>query len=227
MPTKKSLVIFAASVAVIGGLLWFSADKPPAEASLISGNSVTVTSLTPGNTAGKLGKAEDAAHSSGDTIVGVGAVVETTTGGTSATDGEYALPTLNSDGALRVQVVPHTYNGASVYRNLDIDETTGTTTQQVKATAGVLYRCAVTNDTASTKEYVKFYNAASLTGSAAGTETPVITLPIAGATTLTLDFGAIGYYFDTGLTIAATTGIADNDTGAPATNAVVVNCLYK
>lgn len=187
----------------------------------------TITSVTPGTGASNLGKAEDAAHASSDVGVPSLFVVETTSGGTSATDGDYAVGTLNSDGAQRVQIVPHTTGGLSVYRNLDIDETTGTTTQQLKGSAGVLYSCAITNDTAATKEYVKFYNAVSLTGSAAGTETPVITLPIAGATTIILNFGASGYAFDTGMTLAATTGIADADTGAPAANAVVVNCFYK
>ena len=199
----------------------------PGFATPIGGNSVTVTSVTPGNTAGKLGKTEDAAHSSGDTGVLQLQVVETTSGGTSATDGDYASPTLNSDGAQRVQSVPHTVGGLSIYSNLDIDETTATTTQQMKAAAGILYQCAVSNNTASTVEYVKFYDATALTGSAAGTETPVVTLPIAGASTIMLNFGPHGLQFSTGMTIAATTGVAVADTGAPAANAVVVNCAYK
>lgn len=196
-----------------------------AYASPIAGASVNILSLIPGTAANRLGKAEDAAHASGDTGVAAFGVVETTNGGTSSTDGDYAAVTLNSLGATRVALTPQSQEGWSVYRNLDIDETTGTTTQQLKSSAGVLHSCSITNDTASTKEYVKFYNAASLTGSAAGTETPVMTIPIAGATTIQL--GAIDYYFDTGMTIAATTAIADNDTGASASNAVQVNCTYK
>jgi hypothetical protein len=173
------------------------------------------------------GHTEDAPAVSGDVGVVNLFQVETTTGGTSATDGDYAVPTLNGDGATRVQTVPHTTGGLSIYRNLDVDETTGTTTQQMKATAGVLYSCALTNDTAATKEYIKFYDAVSLTGSAAGTETPVLTVPLPAASTLMLNFGSLGVNFATGITVAATTGIADNDTGAPAANAVVLNCGFK
>lgn len=211
-----ALLLIAATVSV----------APLVGATPIAGQSTNVVSLIPGTTASKLGKAEDAAHASGDVGVMMLGVQSTTLGGLGGTTGDYVPPQMNAAGALYVQSVPNTTGGASVYSNIDIDETTGTTTQQMKASAGTLYSCAVTNDTASTKEYVKFYNAVSLTGSAAGTETPVITLPIAGATTLFLNFPT-GYSFDTGMTVAATTGIAVADTGAPATNAVVINCTYK
>ncbi len=215
------------SIIALAATLLLNALPLVSLASPISGSSVVVTTVSPGTTATKLGKVEDAAHTSGDTgVMGLG-VVTTTEAGTTATNGDYSPITLNGIGATRIQVTGNIVGGLSVYRNLDIDETTGTTTQQLKATAGTLYQCLITNDTASTKEYVKFYNAASLTGSAAGTETPVITIPIVGATTMQVSFGGAGYSFDTGMTLAATTGIADNDTGAPAANAVVVNCFYK
>lgn len=199
----------------------------PTMASAISGNSVTVTSITPGGTTNKLGKVEDVAHASGDTgVMGLG-VVTTTEAGTTATNGDYSPFTVNAIGATRIQITGNTVGGLSVYSNLDIDETTGTTTQQLKSSAGTLYHCVITNDTAATKEYIKFYNATALTGSAAGTETPVITIPLAAATTQQVSFGGAGYSFDTGMTLAATTGIAVADTGAPAANAVVVNCFYK
>lgn len=189
------------------------------------GGSFGVTSVLPGVTASSAGKAEDAAHSTGDVGTAFWGIVETTNGGTSSTDGDYAGLTLNSLGALRTSATPQSQEGWSLYSNIDIDETSGTTTQQLKATAGVLHGCSISNNTASTVEYVKFYNAASLTGSAAGTETPVMTVPIAGATTIQLN--SIDYYFDTGMTLAATTGVAVADTGAPAANAIVVNCTFK
>ena len=170
---------------------------------------------------------EDSAHTTADQGVMTLGVVTTSGAATSATDGDYAGLTLNAVGGLRVTQVGDTVGGLSVYSNLDIDESTATTTQQLKGSAGTLYSCIVSNNTAATVEYVKFYNATALTGSAAGTETPVITLPIAGASTIVVNFGAAGYSFSTGMTVAATTGIAVADTGAPAANAIVLNCFYK
>lgn len=171
---------------------------------------------------------EDAPATSGDQGIQGLTVRSDTPAATAGTTGDYQPMITGANGAIFVQSIGGTTGGLSVYRNLDVDETTGTTTQQVKATAGTLYQCAVTNDTAATKEYVKFYDAVSLTGSAAGTEIPIITLPIAGATTQMVNFGGnLGVNFATGLTVAATTGIADADTGAPATNAIIINCAYK
>lgn len=197
------------------------------QATPIGGNSVTVTSVTPGTATTRLGKAEDAAHTSGDVGVMPLGVRNDTLESLGGTDGDFVPTQFNADGALYSQITPSTTGGLSVYSNLDIDETTATTTQQMKASAGTLYSCLISNNTAATVEYVKFYNATALTGSAAGTETPVITLPIAGASTIVANFGPSGYSFGTGMTLAATTGIAVADTGAPAANAIVVNCFYK
>ena len=98
--------------------------------------------------------------------------------------------------------------------------------QQIKASAGVLFAAHICNRSAGTK-YVKFYNSTSAT---AGTETPFLTIPVEGNATnnvtMNLLCGPRGVYFDTGICIAATTGFADNDTGAPAANEVVVNAFY-
>lgn len=194
---------------------------PLANATPIGGNSVTVTSVTPGSTTTKLGKAEDAAHASGDVGVMTLGVYQTTQSQVAGTAGDYAPITLNSLGAQYVQNVPSTTGGLSVFRSIDLDETE----EEVKATAGMLYGCTIINDTAATKEYVKIYNgtAASVT---VGTTTPVMTIPTNGVSNITLNF-PLGVAFSTGIVVAATTGIADNDTGAPAANAVIVNCTYK
>jgi hypothetical protein len=79
---------------------------------------------------------------------------------------------------------------------------------------------------------VRLYNAvpASVT---VGTTTPIDTIVVPAAsstdlpTVLTESFGGIGLTFSTALTVAATTGFADNDTGAPGTNDVIVSAYYK
>jgi len=115
--------------------------------------------------------------------------------------------------------------GYSIFRHLDIDESP--TGQSAKDAPGRLYRCEFVNDTASTKEYLKIYNATAANVTV-GTTTPVFTIPLpAAAVKTTVDFGAYGLPFTSGITFAATTALADSDTGAPAANAVVINCLYK
>ena len=195
-----------------------------AYATPVANQTVNVNSVTPGTSATRLGKEEDAAHTTADTIVPTGMVVETTTGGTSATDGDYAVPTLNSDGAQRVQLVPHTTSGLSIFRNIDVDESP--TGQAAKDSAGMLYSITVINNTAATVEYLKIYDATAA-GTTVGTTTPVLTIPLAAANAVVTVTWPQGLQFANGITFAATTALADADTGAPAANAVIVNAAYK
>lgn len=116
-------------------------------------------------------------------------------------------------------------NGLTIHRSIDLDESE----EEVKATAGVVYGLWVSNRATATR-YLKFYNdtAANVT---VGTTTPVITIPIPGNTaddvSGNFNVGGLGIGFGTAICVAATTGIADNDTGAPDANDVVVNVFYK
>ena len=70
--------------------------------------SETITSLTPGNGAAQLGKADDAAHSTGDCGVQVLAVWADRAGGALGaslvtTDGDYSPLSVSSEGHLRVE----------------------------------------------------------------------------------------------------------------------------
>ena len=115
-------------------------------------------------------------------------------------------------------------NGISIYRSLDLDESE----EEVKGTAGTVYGVWVSNTATSTR-FLKFYNAtaASVT---VGSTTPVITIAIPGNTSddisAAFNVGGLGIKFDTAITIAATTGLADNDTGAPSANDVIANVFY-
>ena len=63
-----------------------------------------------------------------------------------------------------------------------------------------------------------------------GTTTPALTLALPGNTTDDISgvFSiAQGIAFGTAITVAVTTGLADNNTGAPAANDVIVNIFYK
>ena len=122
---------------------------------------------------------------------------------------------------------PLATGGLSIFRSLDLDETE----EEVKATAGCLYKLRISNRTTSAR-YVKLYNATAANVTV-GTTTPIDTIVVPGggsadlATVITENFGGLGLTFDTALSMAATTGLADNDTGAPGANDVVVTAYYK
>lgn len=117
-----------------------------------------------------------------------------------------------------------TSGGTTLYKNIDVDETE----DQVKAAAGQIYWIHAIN-LANAPRYLKLYNAtaASVT---VGTTVPDLTFPVPsqGDTNGAGFVLAIpnGIAFGTAITIAATTGIADNDAGAPGANEVVVNLGY-
>lgn len=118
---------------------------------------------------------------------------------------------------------PSPAKGLKIYRSLDLDEGAA---EVVKASAGCLYGLWVTNK-ATAVRYIKIYNRTSAT---AGTHTPVITVGIPGNSSdnilAALATGGVGIRFDTGICMAATTGLADNDTGGPGTNDLIVNAFY-
>lgn len=134
----------------------------------------------------------------------------------SATDVSTASP-------MPVQLIGQAANGCSIFRSIDIDETE----EEVKATAGTVYGVWFSNMATSTR-FLKFYNAAAASVTV-GTTTPVLTLAVPG--NASDDISGVfslpqGIKFDTAICVAATTGIADNDTGAPSANDVIVNVFY-
>ena len=117
-----------------------------------------------------------------------------------------------------------TSGGTTIFRSLDLDETE----EDVKTSAGQVYWIHAMN-VATTKRYLKFYNATAANVTV-GTTTPVLTfiLPTQGDAngagfTLSIPNGIA---FSTAICVAATTGLADNDTGAPGANDVIVNIGY-
>lgn len=113
----------------------------------------------------------------------------------------------------------NTSSGLTIFRSIDLDESE----EQVKASEGVVYWARLHNRSAA-EVFVKFYNATAANVTV-GTTVPVMTIPMQA------DSGEVwqppdGLRFDTAITVAATTGVADNDTGAPGANDVVINLGY-
>lgn len=113
----------------------------------------------------------------------------------------------------------NTSQGLSVFRSIDLDETE----EDVKTSEGVVYGYYFYNANAALR-YLRFYNATAA-NTTVGTTTPVMTLPLPPTTAGHITFSD-GIGFSTAICVAATTGLADNDTGAPSAGDVIVNVFY-
>jgi hypothetical protein len=169
---------------------------------------------------------DDAAFTPATTGVTVAGFFADETATDSVDEGDAGAARMTLD---RKQIVtPYAHaaaGGATPLYNLDVDETE----DAVKASAGKLMALHVMN-LAATKRYVKFYNA-TVANVTVGTTTPVLSLPIptmgdTNGAGFTFPIPSCGIQFDTAITVAATTGFADNDTGAPGANEIIVNLAY-
>jgi hypothetical protein len=108
----------------------------------------------------------------------------------------------------------------SVFKSLDLDESE----EEVKGSPGAVFFVHAVNTNAAAR-YLKLYDGTAATV-VVGTAVPVATfaLPIS-STPFTFQIER-GINFATAITAAVTTGIADNDTGAPGASEVSVNIGY-
>lgn len=169
-------------------------------------------------------KTDDAAFTPATDEVAMAGFFADETSTDSVDEGDAGAARMTLDRKQIVVNQPHTAGGCSIFRSIDLDETE----EEAKATAGCVYGYYIANLATSTR-FVKFYNATAANVTV-GTTTPVLTLPIPGNSTDDVGanmLGGVGITFDTAITVAATTGVADNDTGAPGANEVVINLFYK
>ncbi len=114
-----------------------------------------------------------------------------------------------------------TSGGTTFYKNLDVDNTE----DAVKASAGQLYWIHCIN-LGSAVNYLKFYDD-TVGNVIVGTTVPDLTFPIptqgdSNGAGFTLSIPN-GIAFGTAITVAATTGFADNDSADPGANEVILN----
>jgi hypothetical protein len=83
----------------------------------------------------------------------------------------------------------------------------------IKTSAGSLFEVSLFNPTTATI-YFKLYNKAS--GPTVGTDAPLVTIPVPAGQLASMDLGAVGKRFTTGISFAQTAGAAKTDTVAPA-----------
>jgi hypothetical protein len=138
----------------------------------------------------------------------------------SVNEGDAGAVRMTLDRKLYVHVAPNDTDGLSIFRTLDADETE----EDIKTSAGKLYGWYLYNDGAA-EVYVKFYNATAA-NTTVGSTTPILTIPVPAGSAANVEF-TNGITFGTALCIAATTGVADADSAAPAANQVVANVFYK
>jgi hypothetical protein len=142
----------------------------------------------------------------------------------SVDEGDAGAARMTLDRKQIVTLQPHTAGGCIPFTNIDVDETEDV----IKASAGQLYELYLYNATAAPL-YVKLYDATVATV-VVGTTTPTLTIPVPGNGDAD-GAGVVrnwptGLRFATAITIAATTGVADTDVGAPAANALIASGAY-
>jgi hypothetical protein len=169
---------------------------------------------------------DDAAFAVASTAIYMSGALADESSTDSVNEGDGGAVRMTLDRKLITNPQPHTAGGLTLFRSLDLDETE----EEVKATAGCLYKLRIAN-LATSLRYVKIYNATAANVTV-GTTTPVDTIVVppaaaSGAIIITENFGGVGLTFDTAITLAATTGLADNDTGAPGASELVVSAYYK
>lgn len=174
---------------------------------------------------------EDSAHTTADKGIQTLAVRRDSPTALGA-DNDYSPQTLDANGATWVSLATkldatndavaigsRTTGGLTTFRSLDLDETE----EEIKGSAGQVYGYYFFNAATSTR-YLKFYNATAANVTV-GSTTPLLTLPLPAGAAANVAFPQ-GIAFSTAITAAATTGVADADTGAPGANDVITNVFY-
>lgn len=95
--------------------------------------------------------------------------------------------------------------------------------QVVKSSPGRLYGLSVSN-TAVAVRYLKIYNKAT---AATASDTPVITIAVPAGATIVWPENEPLLFFSTGISVRATTGLADNDNVAPNASDIILNFIYR
>lgn len=160
----------------------------------------TVGTITPGTAATSLGKAEDAAHTTGDVGVMALAVRTDTLASSSGTTADYSAINTNRDGALWVVGAAGPQGGWSIATGTIAATKTDIGTAN---TAGQVGGWFVYNPNA-TVAYVQFFNAQA-SAVTLGTTAPVYSLGIPATSAANVAPGMVGLAHATAISIAVTT----------------------
>ena len=140
-------------------------------------------SSTPGTAAASLGKAEDAAHASGDVGVMLLAVRKDTAAALAGTDGDYIPLTTDNTGRLYVRGAIGSTAGAST-----VASTAYEASRVLKNSAGTL----------TSAQFIQVHNTTSVP---ADTAVPVYVFTVPASSNFSLDIPVTGAPFTTGISI--------------------------
>jgi len=217
---KKFIALFAVSVLLAQPAFASRPQLGGTSQVTVSSGSVSVTSTVPGTTATSLGKAEDAAHASGDTGVASLFVRKDNINPVFAgTDGDYIPGNTDANGRIRVYEEALGSDGVQVSSVLNA----GNIGSTILASHGAVYSIHISNQHAATSFWVKFYNVST---PPTHLDTPVLRLFVKAHTTRELEFPK-GINFSTGIGVRCVSEAADNGTTAPGTNECTVNTTYR
>jgi hypothetical protein len=164
--------------------------------------------------------ADDAAFTPATSKVMMAGFEADETGTDSVDEGDAGAARMTLDRKQIVTIQPHTQGGLSAFFSIDLDESE----EDIKGTAGQIYGWYFMNLHSATL-YLRFYNATAA-NTTVGTTAAIMVIPVPAGAAANVAFPN-GIAFDTALCAAVTTGIAANDTGAPAANVFVLNLFYK
>lgn len=181
------------------------------------------SSISPGGGATSLGKAEDAAHTTGDIGVFMLGVRNDTNATFTSNDSDYSP--IKVDGSGQIYVVSSLPSiqaglGISQHRVISAGSTNATV---IKGASGVVSSIHAANINAAIR-YIKFYNKA--TTPTIGTDTPVLVIAVPPSGTVTIPFPA-PMPFGAGIGYGMVTGITDADATAVAANEILMTVVYK
>lgn len=155
-----------------------------------------------------VGKAEDAAHVSGDTgIMALAVRKDTSTTGLGA-DGDYTPLGVDSSGRLWTRVENTVTTAPAAPSNAST--TALASNLVVKASAGTLFGLQGYNNL-GTDQFIQLHNAAALPSDGA---IPVVSFVVAANSNFSLDFGDRGRAFSTGIVICNSSAVATKVIGA-------------
>jgi hypothetical protein len=122
------------------------------------------------------------------------------------------------DNPLPVSINPGASVGSQVYRSINVS-----TGALIYSSSTQLLGYIITNQNQSSTRYVRFYNSAAQP--TLGTTSVYLTFAIPAASAANVNFSP-GIAFSNGMGIAASGGVADNDTTAISANDIVANVFY-
>jgi hypothetical protein len=164
---------------------------------------------------------DDAAFTVGTSSVNVVGFLADQASTDSVNEGDVGAARMTLDRKIVTTIAPSAdTEGWDVANNIDVDETE----DAVKASAGKLGGYYWYNDGAS-EVYIKYYND-TVANVIVGTTAPFMTIALPAGAAANVEW-TNGIAFSAAITVAATTGAATADTGAPAANQVVGFSLYK